>query len=82
MTPISKAKAFARLIDEFGLTQQSLADRIGKSRESIANALRLLQLSYEAQNALEQGKINEGHARAILLFNNPEKRRVFLRNLS
>ena len=81
LTPISKAKAFARLIDEFGLTQQSLADRIGKSRESIANALRLLQLSYEAQNALEQGKINEGHARAILLFNNPEKRRVFLREI-
>lgn len=81
LTPISKAKAFARLIDEFGLTQQSLADRIGKSRESIANALRLLQLSYEAQSALEQGKINEGHARAILLFNNPEKRRVFLREI-
>ncbi|MDD5760799.1 MAG: ParB/RepB/Spo0J family partition protein [Candidatus Pacebacteria bacterium] len=81
LTPIAKARAFARLIDEFGLTQQSLAERIGKSRESIANALRLLQLSVEAQKALEEGRINEGHARAILLFNNAEKRRVFLREI-
>lgn len=81
LTPISKAKAFARLIKEFGITQQSLAERIGKSREVIANTLRLLQLSYEAQNALEQGKINEGHARAILLFSNPEKRRLFLQEI-
>jgi len=81
LTPISKAKAFARLIKEFGLTQQALAERIGKSREVIANTLRLLQLSYEAQNALEHGKINEGHARAILLFSNPEKRRSFLQEI-
>jgi ParB family chromosome partitioning protein len=81
LTPISKAKAFARLIKEFGITQQSLAERIGKSREVIANTLRLLQLSYEAQNALEQGKINEGHARAILLFGNPEKRKLFLQEI-
>ena len=78
---ISKARAFARLIKEFGLTQQALAARIGKSREVIANTLRLLQLSYEAQHALEQGKINEGHARAILLFSNPEKRRLFLHEI-
>lgn len=81
LSPISKAKAFARLIKEFGLTQQSLAERIGKSREVVANTLRLLQLSFEAQNALERGEINEGHARAILLFNNPEKRRLFLREI-
>ena len=78
---ISKARAFVRLIKEFGLTQQALATRIGKSREVIANTLRLLQLSYEAQHALEQGKINEGHARAILLFSNPEKRRLFLHEI-
>lgn len=81
LSPISKAKAFARLIEEFNLTQQVLAERIGKSREVIANTLRLLQLSYEAQNALEQGKINEGHARAILFFSNPEKRRLFLQEI-
>jgi len=81
LASISKARAFARLIKEFGLTQQALAARIGKSREVVANTLRLLQLSYEAQHALEQGKINEGHARAILLFSNPEKRRLFLQEI-
>lgn len=81
LTPISKAQAFARLIRDFGLTQQSLAERVGKSREVVANTLRLLQLSHEAQQALESGKINEGHARAILLFGNPEKRRLFLNEI-
>ncbi|MDD4999295.1 MAG: ParB/RepB/Spo0J family partition protein [Candidatus Paceibacterota bacterium] len=81
LSSVSKAKAFARLISEFGLTQQELAERLGKSREAVANILRLLQLPYEAQMALEENKINEGHARAILLFNNPEKRRAFLKEI-
>lgn len=81
LTPIAKAKAFARLINEFGLTQQALAERIGKSREMIANSLRLLQLPYEAQRALEEGRINEGHGRALLLLPNPEKKRVLLQEI-
>jgi len=78
---ISKAKAFERLINEFGLTQQELASRIGKSREVIANTLRLLQLPLEVQKAIEEGLINEGHARAILLLNNPEKRKLFFKEI-
>jgi ParB family chromosome partitioning protein len=78
---ISKARAFDRLIKEFGLTQQELATRLGKSREVIANTLRLLQLPLEIQKALEENLINEGHARAILLFNNPEKRRFFYKEI-
>jgi ParB family chromosome partitioning protein len=78
---ISKAKAFERLINEFGLTQQELASRIGKSREVIANTLRLLQLPLEIQKAIEEGLINEGHARAILLLNNPEKRKLFFKEI-
>jgi len=78
---ISKAKAFERLINEFRLTQQELASRIGKSREVIANTLRLLQLSLEIQKAIEEGLINEGHARAILLFTNPEKRKLFFKEI-
>ena len=78
---ISKARAFDRLIKEFGLTQQELATRLGKSREVIANTLRLLQLPLEIQKALEENLINEGHARAILLFNNPEKRRLFYKEI-
>ena len=78
---ISKAKAFERLINEFGLTQQELANRLGKSREVIANTLRLLQLHLEVQKAIEEGLINEGHARAILLLNNPEKRKLFFKEI-
>ncbi len=81
LNPISKARAFQKLINEYGLTQQALALRLSKSREVIANTLRLLQLPLEAQKYLEEGKINEGHARAILLFNNPEKRRIFLKEI-
>lgn len=78
---ISKARAFERLIKEFGLTQQELATRLGKSREVIANSLRLLQLPLEIQKALEEGLINEGHARAILLFNTPDKRKLFFKEI-
>lgn len=78
LNPISKARAFTRLMNEFGLSQQAVATKMGKSREYVANTLRLLQLPYEAQKAMEEGKINEGHARAILLLPNPEKRRALL----
>jgi len=81
LSPIARAKAFARLMKEFNLTQQGLSLKIGKSREVIANTLRLLQLPLEAQQLLEEGKLNEGHARAILSFSNPEKRRSFLREI-
>jgi ParB family chromosome partitioning protein len=78
LNSISKARAFTRLMSEFGLSQQAVATKMGKSREYVANILRLLQLPYEAQKAMEEGKINEGHARAILLLPNPEKRRALL----
>ena len=81
LSPIAQAKAFSRLIKEFDLTQQALALKIGKSREVVANSLRLLQLPLEAQRLLDEGKINEGHARAILLFVNPEKRKTFLKEI-
>ena len=81
LSVISKAKAFNKLITEFGLTQQELATRIGKSREVIANTLRLLQLSSDIQKALDEGLINEGHARAMLLFTNPDKRRLFFKEI-
>jgi len=75
---IAKAKAFAKLMSNFGLSQKEVAERLGKSREVVANSLRLLQLPYEAQKALDEAKINEGHARALLLINNPQKRLALL----
>jgi len=67
LNPLERAQAFRRLIDEFHLMQKEIAERIGKSREMIANTLRLLSLAPEIQEALHMGKINEGHARAILM---------------
>ncbi|MBI4993453.1 ParB/RepB/Spo0J family partition protein [Candidatus Wolfebacteria bacterium] len=63
---IETARAYARLSDEFGLTQREIAARLGKSRETIANAIRLLNLPTEIQTALAEGRINESQARLLL----------------
>lgn len=63
---VETARAYARLSDEFGLTQREIASRLGKSRESIANALRLLSLPTDIQESLSRGEINESHARLLL----------------
>jgi ParB family transcriptional regulator, chromosome partitioning protein len=60
------ARAYRRLIDEFGLTQDLVAQRVGKSRVAIANTIRLLKLPDEIQAAIEIGNLSEGHARALL----------------
>ncbi len=67
LNPMERARAFKQLIDEFHLIQREIAERIGKSREMIANTLRLLALSPEIQTALHEGRITEGHARAVLM---------------
>jgi len=64
--PIECAKAYRRLIDEFGLTQEQVADKVGKARTSVANTLRLLRLPKKVIAGLESGAITEGHARALL----------------
>lgn len=66
LTPLEEAAAYRQLIDEFGLTQEKVAARVGKNRVSVANALRLLNLGEDAKAALAAGKITEGHARALL----------------
>lgn len=62
------ARAYRRLLTEFGLTQQRVADKVGKARASVANTLRLLTLPPKIQDGLETGLITEGHARALLAF--------------
>jgi ParB family chromosome partitioning protein len=64
--PIELADAFRALLDDLGLTQEILAERLGVSRSHIANTIRLLQLSPEVQQLLADGKIQAGHARALL----------------
>jgi len=66
LSPLETALAYRQLIDEHGLTQEAVAERVGKNRATVANALRLLQLPPDARDALARGLISEGHARAIL----------------
>lgn len=66
LNPIEEATAYQRLVDEFGLTQESLAQRVGKDRSSVANTLRLLRLPAEVRGAVADGAISMGHARAIV----------------
>ncbi len=66
LTPIEEAVALQRLVDEFGLTQQALAESIGKSRTTVTNMLRLLKLGGEVREMLDRGDIEMGHARALL----------------
>ncbi len=66
LDPIEEAFAYKRLMEEFTLTQQQVADKVGKSRPAVANAVRLLDLPAEVQAALIDRKINSGQARALL----------------
>ncbi len=66
LNPIEEATAFRRLIDEFGLTQEELGKRLGKSRPAIANAVRLLALPQKVQEAIVRGELSAGQARPLL----------------
>lgn len=66
LNPIETAIGLKRLLKEFDLTQQAVADAVGRSRAAVSNLLRLLKLPKEIQNALHQGRLSMGHARAII----------------
>ncbi len=76
LNPIEEAKAYLRLVDEFSLPQEKVAEKMGKSRSAVANTLRLLHLPIEIQRAVAERKISEGHAKALLAIENPEKLRA------
>jgi ParB family transcriptional regulator, chromosome partitioning protein len=63
---LEEAAAFQRLIDEFGLTQEQVADRIGKDRSTVANSIRLLKLPAPVRQLVEDDRLSMGHARALL----------------
>ena len=65
LNPMEEAHAFRQLGDEFGLTQEEIATRVGRARSTVANTLRLLDLAPDVQQALSEGSITEGHARAL-----------------
>jgi ParB family chromosome partitioning protein len=66
LSPLEEAAAYQALMNDFGLTQEMCAERVGKTRVTVANTLRLLKLPGKLQTALMQGEISEGHARALL----------------
>lgn len=76
LNPIEEAKSYQKLANEFEMNQEEIAQKVSKSRSAIANKLRLLNLPIEVQKALIEGKITEGHAKAILALENPEKQRA------
>ncbi len=71
LNALEEAAAFRRLGDEFGLSQEDVAARVGKSRSAVANTLRLLDLAPEVKDALVRGAISEGHARTIAGLDDP-----------
>ena len=75
LNPIESAKAIKSLINQFDLTQDEVADKIGKSRPAVANTLRLLTLPDAIISLVESGKITAGHARALLAVENPAKQK-------
>ena len=66
LNPVEEAEGYKSLIEEYGLTQEETAKRVGRSRPSVTNALRLLTLPQEVKDFLEQGVLSAGHARAVL----------------
>lgn len=78
LNSLEEAKSYKKILDKEGLTQDELAKKIGVSQSTIANKLRLLNLTSEAQDALMNDKISERHARSLLSVTDPEKQKVLL----
>ena len=72
LNPIESARAMAKLQDEFGMTQREIAIKLGKSRESVSNTVRLLSLPSEIQNAIGEGKVGESQGRMLLSLEDPK----------
>ena len=82
LNAIEEAKAFKRLVDEFGLTQEQVADSVGKERSTVTNILRLLKLPENIQDAVGKNLISMGHARSLLSIEDEHKQyQVFLQIL-
>jgi len=81
LNPIEVALGYLRLMKEFGINQTALAEEVGKSKATISNTLRLLELSDEIQKALQYGQVSEGHGRALLTITDPNLRHAVFQKL-
>ena len=76
LNPIEEAQAYARLAGEFGMRQEDIAQKVGRSRASVANSMRLLDLHSQVQAWLTQGLLSVGHAKVLLALKEPEEQRA------
>ncbi len=81
LNPLETAEAYHQLVEQFQLKQEEIAIRVGKNRATIANTLRLLNLSEQARKALAEGKISEGHARTILSLSTAQAQNAALQTI-
>jgi len=81
LNAIEEAKAYKKLINTIGLTQEMVADRVGKNRTAITTFLRLLKLPDDIQKLVEEEKITAGHARALLMIEDNDSRRLIAKNI-
>ncbi len=82
LNPIEQGHAFERLIQEFALTQEEVAQRTGKDRATIANAIRLLKLESQIRDLIEEGRVSAGHGRALLGIADPKVRLEIARRIA
>jgi len=81
LNPIEEAHAFSDMINKFKLSQEELAQKMGRNRSTVANSLRLLKLPQEIQDELERENLSPGHARAILSLDSPAKMKILFRRI-
>jgi ParB family transcriptional regulator, chromosome partitioning protein len=81
LSPLEEARAYAVLIDEFQLSLGEVAERVGHSKPSVSNRLRLLELPHDVMGMLERGLISEGHARAVLSVPDDDGRRLLAQRI-
>lgn len=81
LTPIEEALAYRQLMEEFQLTQEAIANRVGKSRPVVTNLLRILNLPEEIKEEVDRGGISVGHARALLVLDMPEQQLEMARTI-
>ena len=74
LNPVEEAEAYQKMIEEFGYTQEAVAQSVGKDRSTVTNLLRILKLPSDVRNSISSGQISVGHARALLAIENPSER--------
>jgi ParB family transcriptional regulator, chromosome partitioning protein len=82
LNPVDRARAFQRLVDEFGFRHHDIAKKVGKSREYVSNSIRLLALPEKILQAISEGKITEGHARPLMMLGDrPEEQDTLFKEI-